>query len=48
MKIEISMRGLWGIGGTANTFGYDISVTYKDPPWVLAAPPIPSGMKYVL
>jgi hypothetical protein len=32
MKVEISMRGLRGIGGTANTFGYEISVTYEGPP----------------
>jgi hypothetical protein len=31
MKVEINMRGLWGIGGTANTLGYKISIMYEGP-----------------
>jgi hypothetical protein len=32
MKIEISMRGLRGIGGTVNTLGYEKNYTYEKPP----------------
>jgi hypothetical protein len=45
MKVKINMRGLWGIGGTANTLGYKISIMYEGPLGYWRHCQYPLGMK---